>query len=86
MTIRDIRSLTKILEENMKLGISDGEIVAQKFQENNKHLNFMFGLGIDTINSLFKIDSKFKNNLSNPIFKILKGNKFLNNFATFLSD
>ena len=86
MTIRDIRSLTKILEENMKLGISDGEIVAQKFQENNKHLNFMFGLGIDTINSLFKIDSKFKNNLSNPIFKILKGNKFLNNFATFLSN
>ena len=86
MTIRDIKSLTKILDENIKLGISNGEIIADKFQENNKHLNFMFALGIDTINSFFKIDSKFKNNLSNPIFKILKGNKFLNNFATFLSD
>ena len=86
MTIRDIKSLTKILDENIKLGISDGEIIAQKFQENNKHLNFMYGLGIDTINSFFKIDSKFKYNLSNPIFKILKGNKFLNNFATFLSN
>jgi len=86
MTIRDIKSLTKILDENIKLGISDGQIIAFKFQENNKHLNFMFGLGIDTINSFFKIDSKLKYKLSNPIFKILKGNKFLNNFATFLSD
>ena len=86
MTIRDIKSLTKILDENIKLGIIDGEIIAQKFQENNKHLNFIFGLGIDAINSFFKVDSKFNNNLSNPIFKILKGNKFLNNFATFLSN
>ena len=46
----------------------------------------MYGLGIDTINSFFKIDSKFKNNLSEPIFKILKGNKLLNNYATFLSN
>ena len=86
MTIRDIKSLTKILDENIKLGIVDGETIAQKFQENNKHLNFLFGLGIDTINSFFKIDSKFKNNLSKPIFKILKGNKLLNNFATYLSN
>ncbi len=86
MTIRDIKSLTKILDENIKLGIIDGETIAQKFQENNKHLNFIFGLGIDTINSFFKIDSKFKNNLSKPIFKILKGNKLLNNFATYLSN
>ena len=86
MTIRDIKSLTEILEENLKLGINDGETIAQIFQEKNKHLNFIYGLGIDTINSFFQIDSKFKHNLSNPIFKILKGNKLLNNFATFLSN
>ncbi len=86
MTIRDIKSLIKILEENLKLGINDGETIAQIFQEKNKHLNLIYGLGIDTINSFFKIDSKFKHNLSNPIFKILKGNKLLNNVATFLSN
>ena len=86
MTIRDIKSLSHILEENIKLGIDDGETVAQKFQENNKHINFMYGLGIDTINSFFKLDSKLQNNLSEPIFKILKGNKFLNKYATFLSN
>ena len=86
MTIRDIKSLLHILDENINLGIDDGDIIAQKFQEKNKHLNLMYALGIDTINSFFKLDSKFKNSLSEPIFKILKGNKFLNNYATFLSN
>ena len=86
MTIRDIKSLSNILEENIKLGIDDGEIIAEKFQEINKHKNFMYGFGIDAINSFFKFDSKLQNNLSGPIFKILKGNKFLNKYATFLSN
>ena len=86
MTIRDIKSLSNILDENIKLGINDGEIIAQKFQEKNKHLNFIYGLGIDTINTFFIIDSKLKNNLSEPIFKLLKGNKLLNKYATFLSN
>ncbi len=86
MTIRDIKSLSNILNENIKLGINDGEIIAQKFQEKNKHLNFIYGLGIDTINTFFKLDSKLKNNLSEPIFKLLKGNKLLNKYATILSN
>ena len=86
MTIRDIKSLSNILEENIKLGIEDGEIIAENFQKINKHINFMYGLGIDTINSFFKFDNKLKNNLSGPLFKILKGNKFLNKYATFLSN
>ena len=84
--IPDIKSLSNIIDENIKLGIDDGEIIAQKFQEKNKHLNFIYGLGIDTINTFFNIDSKLKNNLSEPIFKILEGNKFLNKYATFLSN
>ena len=86
MTIRDIKSLSNILDENIKLGINDGGIIAQKFQEKNKHLNFIYGLGIDTINTFFNLDSKLKNNLSEPIFKLLKGNKILNKYATFLSN
>ena len=86
MTIRDIKSLSNILDEHIKLGINDGHVIAQKFQENNKHLNFMYGLGIDTINSFFKLDNKLKNSLSEPMFKILKGNKILNKYALFLSN
>ncbi len=86
MTIRDIKSLSQILYENINLGIDDGEIIARKFQENNKHLNFMYGLGIDSIKFFFEIDNKLKNSLSQPIFRILKSNKLLNNYATFLSN
>ena len=86
MTIRDIKSLSNIIDENIKLGINDGALIAQKFQETNKHINFIYGLGIDSINSFFNIDNKLKNNLSLPIFKILKGNKFLNSYSTLLSD
>ena len=86
MTIRDIKSLSKIIDDNIKIGINDGEIIAQKFQESNKHLNFIYGLGIDSINSFFKLDNKLDNKISEPLFKILKGNKFLNKYATFLSN
>ncbi len=86
MTIRDIKSLSNLLDENIRLGIDDGKIIAQKFQKNNKHLNFVYGLGIDAINSFFKLDNKLENNLSEPIFKVLKGNKILNKYATFLSN
>ena len=86
MTIRDIKSLSNIIDENIDLGIDDGEIIAKKFEKTNKHLNFVYGLGIDTINSFFKLDSKLNHNLSERIFKILKGNKYLNNYATFMSN
>ena len=86
MTIRDIKSLSNIIEEYANLGINDGQKIAEKFQEDNKHLNLIYGLGIDTINSFFKFDSKLNNSFSEPLFKILKGNKFLNKYATFLSN
>ena len=86
MTIRDIKSLSHIIDKNINLGIDDGEIIAKKFQEKNKHYNFIYGLGIDTINSFFKLDNKMNNKLSEPIFKILKGNKYLNNYATYFSN
>ena len=67
-------------------GINDGQIIAQKFQENNKHLNFIYGVGIDSINSFFKYDNTFKNVFSDNVFKIIKGNKILNSYATFISN
>ena len=86
MTIRDIKSLSNIIDENIKLGIEDGEVIAKKFEKNNRHLNFAYGIGIDVINSFFKIDSMLNNSLSDPLFKVLKDNKFLNKYATSISN
>jgi len=86
MTIRDIKILSKILEENINIGNEDGETIANIFEKKTKHLNFIYGSGIDLINSFFKIDNRLNNKLSNPIFKILRNSNFINNYAEKLSN
>ncbi len=86
MTIRDIKILSKIIDENILLGISDGELIAKKFQKNTQHLNFIFSVGIDLINTFFKTDNKIDNKLSRSLSKFLKNNKYLNKYATTLSN
>ena len=86
MTIRDVISLSYILDESLSLGIEDGETIAQSFEDKTKHINFMYGAGIDFIGSFFKLDNKLNNHLSNPIFKFLKKNKNFNKYAKWISD
>ena len=86
MTIRDVNILSKIIENNISLGIYNGEIIAKIFQESTKHFNFIYLTGIDFISNFFQFDNKLNNKLSEPIFKILKGNSFLNRYATMLSN
>ena len=43
MTLRDIKSLSSIIDKNIELGC-DGEIIAKEFREANKHLNFIYGV------------------------------------------
>ena len=56
------------------------------FQKNTQHLNFIFSVGIDLINTFFKTDNKIDNKLSRSLFKFLKNNKHLNKYATTLSN
>ena len=86
MTIRDVNSLSHIIDENISLGIENGEIIAQAFENKTKHINFIYGAGIDLIGTFFKLDNKFNNNLSDPIFKFLKKNKNFNKYAKWISD
>ena len=51
-----------------------------------KHVNFIYGTGIDFIGSFFKLDNKLNNYLSDQIFKVLKKNKNLNKYATWISN
>ena len=86
MTLRDINNLLNIIDENLKLGINSGDLIAKTFEKKTKHLNFIYGTGIDFIGSFFKIDNKLNNYLSDPIFRILKKNRSLNKYATFITN
>ena len=86
MTIRDINNLSNIIDDHICLGIESGELIAQSFEKKTKHINFIYGTGIDLIGSFFKLDNKLNNSLSDPIFKILRKNKNLNKYANWISN
>ena len=86
MTIRDVNILSKIIDDSISLGINNGETIAQSFEEKTKHINFIYGTGIDFIGSFFKLDNKLDNYLSDPLFKLFKKNNYLNKYAMWISN
>ena len=86
MTIRDIKILSKLIEEKIDLGLEINSSVADEFQNKTKHLNYIYGSGIDLIYEFFKLDHKVDNILSDKIFKILNKNNFFNKYAAYISD
>ena len=86
MTIRDIKMLSQLIDERLELGLPLDSSVSKKFEEKIKHLNFIFGFGIDSINEFFYFDNKLENNYSNKIFKLLGKNKFFINYISKLAN
>ena len=86
MTIRDIKILSQIIEEKINLGLEIDNSVGVNFEKKTKHLNFIYGSGVDLIYKFFNLDDKLYNSLSEPIFKIFRRNNFLNKYATYFSD
>ena len=86
MTLRDIRILSNIIDENLDLGFGLDTNVLEKFQKETKHLNFIFASGIDFIHEFFKIDNNLNNDYSKKIFKILKKNRLFNKYSSNIAD
>ena len=86
MTIRDIKVLSKLIDEKLSLGLELDNSILHDFQDRTKHLNYIFGVGIDIIYEFFKLDNNANNILSEPLFKLLGKNKLLNKYATYFAD
>ena len=86
MTIRDIKILSSLIDEKIELGLDLDESLFYDFQKKTKHLNYIFGIGVDFIHEFFKLDNKTNNLLSNSIFNILSKNKFFKKYATLIAD
>ncbi len=85
MTIRDIRTLLKIIDYKKELGLPLDSSVNFEFENKTKHKNFIFANGVDLIYEFFNLERKIKNNsLSKSIQvlgKIPKINKIFTNLA-----
>ena len=86
MTIRDIKIVSKIVNDKISLGLPIDSSVAQDFQDSTRHLNYLYGKAIDGIYEFFKFDSKVNNSISKPVFKILNKNSFFKKYSNILSD
>ena len=86
MTIRDIKIISRIVDDKISLGLPIDISVARDFESETRHLNYLYGNAIDGIYEFFKLDNKIKNLISKPVFRILNKNAFFKKYSNILSD
>ena len=86
MTLRDIKILSRIINQRIDLGLELDHSIYEEFEKNTKHFNLVFASGIDFIHEFFKLDNKFTNKFTNELFKILGKNKIFKSFFSNYAD
>ena len=86
MTIRDLRVLTKIIEDKIELGIQLDSSILSEFEKKTKDKNFIFSKAIDLIYETFNFDKKIKNKSFIKLLKSIGGNKNFNDYLIKLAD
>ena len=86
MTIRDVKVISKLVNDKISLGLPIDVSVAEDFQDSTRHLNYLYGKAIDKIYEFFKFDSNINYSISRPVFKILNKNSFFKKYSDILSD
>ena len=84
MTLRDAKILSKLIQENLDLGINLDTIL-DKFEINRKNSNFIFAMGVDFVHEFFKFNNKYNMKSIDNLFKLINKNlyikKKIENFA-----
>ncbi len=86
MSIRDIKSLIKIIEYKISLGLDLDESICEQFEIQNKHKNYIFSNGIDLVHEFFNIENNINNDILSKFVKFFANNKISNKFFTRLAD
>ena len=86
MSIRDIKSLIKIIEYKISLGLDLDETICEEFENQNKHKNYIFSNGIDFVHEFFNIENNINNDILSRFIKFFVNNKISNKFFTRLAD
>ncbi len=86
MTIRDIKIISRLVNDRISLGLPIDISVAEDFQNSTKHLNYLYGKAIDGIYEFFRFDSNINNSISKPVFSILNKNSVFKKYSNILSD
>jgi len=84
MTIRDIKDLSKIIQDKIDLGLQLDSLILEQFQKKTKNKNFIFLSGIDFIYEFFNFNKQAKGKNLNKILQLFGSNKsFMNTIIKF---
>ncbi len=86
MSIRDIKSLIKIIEYKTSLGLNLDSSICEEFENKSKHTNYIFSNGIDFVYEFFNIENNINNNILAKFVKFFINNKISNKLFTKLAD
>ena len=86
MTIRDIKVLSRIIQNKIDLGMQLDSSILNEFEKETKNKNFLFSNSIDFIYEVFNLDTKIKNKNFNKIIKTIGSNKNLLTYFIKLAD
>ena len=86
MTLRDLKLLFNIIENKINYGLEIDRSTLIEFKDKSKHLNYIFGIGINLINEFFKLDSRFNGKLSDNIFSFLDKNELFKKNSILIAD
>ena len=86
MTVRDIKVISKIIQNRIDLGMQLDSLIFEEFEKKTKHTNFIFSNGIDFIYEFFNFDKKNKDNNLSKALKLLGKNKILNDIFVKYAD
>ena len=76
MTLRDLKLISSIIDNKLECGLEIDKSTLIEFRDKSKHINYIFGVGINFINEFFKLDSEFDGKLSDNIFSLLDKSEF----------
>ena len=86
MTIRDIKVISKIIQNRIDLGMQLDSLIFEEFEKKTKHTNFIFSNGIDFIYEFFNFDKKNKNKNLSKLLRYIGTNKNLSNTLIKFAD
>ncbi len=86
MTIRDIKSLSEIIQNRIDLGMNLDATILEEFEKKIKHKNFIFSTGIDFIYEFFNFEKKIKSKNLSKALKFFGKNEKLNNIFISLAN
>ena len=86
MTIRDIKTLSDIIQNKVDLGMQLDNSIFKEFEKKTKYMNFIFSSGVDFIYEIFNYDKKNQSENLSKFFKFFGKNEKLSNALIKFAD